>query len=468
MTFFPSSKENKTQIEKYTMKIEYPLLNSSLDIAKRQIQSELTPTTQKEDGHYKLRIDPVVPVSIAESLILQNNKLDKSIRILSQDIILNEFSFVNAEDSEIEKQILEFWKNNINELYKQIQEFYSYGFGVSEIIIDKKTGLPKKLYQIPAKTVFIHEERNPDENGEIVSSYYAIQQVVGKEDVKMRLSRYNYTEEDDDLPICLWLGGGKTSEFYDVPYWLPAFNSISAKVSLDELNAKKINEGNLLSGILTVVRPPNVQGEESIDDTLEEQMNDAGTGIMTLELQSFNTDIPFNVQYIPISEQNYDYLSKLAENCDDDVLSCFSIPKIRMMNASEKESMNSNKSDVIYEVYTKSLENEQMPFEIQINKFNKKYFNYDGIVNIKTPIFSDKKELEVDMILKLFNNGVLTLGQCINAISIIYPHFEMQVDENNPLFADRYYNGNLLGIEPNTDDLNSFDDVRDLIAYLEN
>lgn len=449
------------------MKVEYPVINQSLEIAKQQIKSELAPKTSKEDGVYKLRIDPFVPVSVAESLILQNNKLDKGIRILSQDVILNDFSFLSENiDESVEEEVLKFWKDNINELYKQIQEYYAYGFGVSEIIFDKKTGLPKKLYQIPAKTVFIHEERNRDEDGEIVSSYYAIQQVTGKKDVKMRLSRYNYTEDDDELPICFWLGGGKTSEFYDVPYWLPAFNSISAKVSLDELNAKKINEGNLLSGILTVVRPPVRLNEEKIDDSLEDQMSEAGTGIMTLELQSFNTDIPFDIKYIPISEQNYDYLSRLAEQCDDDVLSCFSIPKIRMMNASEKESMNSNKSDVIYEVYTKSLENEQMPFEIQISKFNRKFFNFNAIVNIETPIFSDKKELEVDMILKLFNNGILTIGQAINSISLLYPHMKINVDENNPLYSDRYYNGNLLGIEPNTDDLNSFDDVRDLIAYL--
>ena len=451
------------------MKVEYPIINQSLEIAKQQIKSELAPVTQKEDATYKLRIDPFIPVRVAESLILQNNKLDKSIRILSQDVILNDFSFLTEDTFEIEDTVVDFWKSNLNELYKQIQEYYSYGFGVSEIIFDKKTGLPKKLYQIPAKSVFIHEERSKDiETGEIISSYYAIQQVTGKKDVKMRLSRYNYTEDDDDLPVCFWLGGGKTSEFYDVPYWLPAFNSISAKVSLDELNAKKINEGNLMSGILTVVRPPVRLNEEPIDDNLDKQMSEAGTGILTLELQSFNTEIPFDVKYIPISEQNYDYLSRLAEQCDDDVLACFSIPKIRMMNASEKESMNSNKSDVVYEVYTKSLENEQMPFEIQINKFNKKYFDYTGIVNIETPIFSDKKEIEVDLILKLFNNGMLTIGQSINAISILYPHLDMAVDENNPLYTDRYYNGNLLGIEPNTDDLpNQFKDVRDLIAYLQ-
>lgn len=449
------------------MKVEYPVLNQSLTIAKQQIQSELAPVTSKEDGHYKLRIDPFVPVTVAESLILQNTKLDKSIRILSQDVILNDFTFLTETEGIEEETVTEFWKNNINELYKQIQEFYSYGFGVSEIIFDKN-GVPKKLYQIPAKSVFIHEERKQNEFGEMVSSYYAIQQIVGKPDVKMRLSRYNYTEEDDHLPICFWIGGGKTSEFYDVPYWLPAFNSISAKVSLDELNAKKINEGNLLSGILTVIRPPATKMDESIDDTLEEQMSDAGTGIMTLELQSFNTDIPFDVKYIPISEQNYDYLSQLAEKCDDDVLACFSIPKIRMMNASDKESMNSNKSDVIYEVYTKSLENEQMPFEIQINKFNQKYFNFNALCSIETPIFSDKKETEVTTILQLFNNGILTLGETIKGVAKLYPHLNLEYEETNPLYRERYYNGNLLGIEENLteDSFDKFEDTGDLIEYL--
>lgn len=451
------------------MKIEYPIINESLEISKQQIKSKLTPATSKDDGHYKLRIDPFISVSIAESLILQNNRLDKSIRILAQDVILNEFTYLCENEEATEDVVREFWKNNINEFYKQVQEFYAYGFGASEVIYDEKTKLPKKLYQIPAKSLFIHEERKPNKDGEIVSSYYAIQQMVGKDDVKMRLSRYNYDEEDDDLPVCLWLGGGKTSEFYEIPYWLPAFNSISAKVSLDELNAKKINEGNLLSGILTVIRPPAMMGEESVDDTLETQMSEAGTGIMTLELQSFNTEIPFDVKYIPISESNYQYLSDLAEKCDENVLACFSIPKVRLMIDDMTESMNSQKSNTIYEIYTKSLENEQLPFEIQINKFNRKYFNYTGVVDIKTPIFSDKKETEVQAILQLFNNGILTLGETIKAVSVLYPQLELGYDEGNPYFDDRYYNGNLLGIETNTDemkDLLEFEDVGDLVEYL--
>lgn len=444
------------------MKINYSTLNESLKIDKRQIQLSIAPKTSKEDRDYKYRIDPIVPVSIAQNLILQNNRLDKSIRILAQDVILNEITYLSDTESEVEEAVASFWKNNINELYKQLQEFYSYGFGASEIIFDDETGLPKELYQIPAETLFIKQETNRDGT----YSYYAVQQVVGKADVKMKLSRFHYDEEDNDLPTCFWLGGGKTSEFYEIPYWLPAFNSISAKVALDELNAKKINEGNLMSGILVIRRPPAFEGQkEETKKDLEDQMSDAGTGILVMDLESFNTEIPLEVQYVPISEQNYSYLSELADRCDEDILACFSIPKVRLMIDDVTESMNSQKSNTIYEIYTKSLENEQLPFEIEINKFNRKYFKYEGVVDIETPIFSDKKDVEVNSILNLFNNGILTLGETIKAVSVYYPKLQLEYNESNPLFNERYYNGRLLGVtEYNESDLS---EVNGVMAWLQ-
>ncbi|WP_296874618.1 hypothetical protein [uncultured Methanobrevibacter sp.] len=439
------------------MKINFSRLNNGLEINKQQIQSSIAPKTSKEDKDYKYRIDPIVPVGIAQNLILQNNRLDKAIRILAQDVILNEITYLTDEESEIEETVAKFWKNNINELYKQLQEFYSYGFGASEIIFDEETGLPIKLYQIPAETLFIKQDSNRDGT----YSYYAIQKVDGKADVKMKLSRFQYDEEDSDLPTCFWLGGGKTSEFYEIPYWLPAFNSIAAKVALDELNAKKINEGNLMSGILVIRRPPAFEGQkEETKKDLEEQMKDAGTGILTLDLESFNTEIPLEVSYVPISEQNYSYLSELADRCDEDILACFSIPKVRLMIDDVTESMNSQKSNTIYEIYTKSLENEQLPFEIEINKFNRKYFKYNGVVDIETPIFSDKKDVEVGSILNLFNNGILTLGETIKAVSVYYPKLQLEYNDANPLFNERYYNGRLLGLtDYSEDDLNEANEV---------
>ena len=111
------------------------------------------------------------------------------------------------------------------------------------------------------------------------------------------------------------------------------------------------------------------------------------------------------------------------------------------------------------------MENEQLPFEIEINKFNKKYFKYNGVVDIETPIFSDKKDVEVGAILNLFNNGILTLGETIKAVSPYYPKLQLNVNETNPLFNERYYNGRLLGLNNYSD--SDFSEVNEVMAWLQ-
>ena len=95
-------------------------------------------------------------MSIAQNLILQNNRLDKSIRILAQDVILNEFTFLYDKESDIEETVANFWKNNINELYKQLKEFYSYGFGVSEFEHHEKFLSPNQPLIKTKRHVIIH------------------------------------------------------------------------------------------------------------------------------------------------------------------------------------------------------------------------------------------------------------------------------------------------------------------------
>lgn len=103
------------------MMINFSQLNTGLEINKQQIQSSIVPKTSKEDKDYKYRIDPIVPVGIAQSLIMQNNRLDKAIRILAQDVILNEITYLSEKEDANEELVASFWKNNINELYKQLQ-----------------------------------------------------------------------------------------------------------------------------------------------------------------------------------------------------------------------------------------------------------------------------------------------------------------------------------------------------------
>lgn len=439
-------------------------LNPQYEINKAQIDSKLTPQTVKDVTKYHNHIYPYIPVDLCDNLILQNVALNSAIKVIAEDVILNEITYLNDEgETDVEDKVRDFWKNNQDELCNQAKDYYSYGFGASEIVFDKD-GNPAKLFQIPAGTLYIKQE--PKQDGEF--SYYAIQQVSGKKDVKMRLSRFQYDESDKELPLCLWIGGGRRNEFYDYPTWISAFNHISASISLDMLDAKKISDGNLISGIITIVRPPKMPNEPDIDDTLETKMEEKGSGVFTLELTTLNPNIPLTVDYIQISESNYAYLSELATKCESKILSIFRVPKIRLMIDDVRESMNSNKSATIYEIYTIEIKNRQRPFENEINQFNLDYFDYKGIVDINTPIFSDKKEIEAKTTLDLFDKGLITLGQAINKINKLFPEYKIEeVDEANPIFTERYYGGYPLGTSKYGSDEEELIDIGDMIDYIQ-
>ena len=278
----------------------------------------------------------------------------------------------------------------------------------------------------------------------------------------MKLSHLQYGPEDDDLPTCFWLGGGRKSSFFDYPMWISCFNHVSASVSLDMLDAKKISDGNLVSGILTIIRPPGLEGDEV--DSLEERMEEKGNGLFTLELTTLNPNIPLTVDYIQISESNYDYLTQLADKCDGKILATFKIPKARLLIDDTTESMNSNKTNTLYEIYTRELSNRQRPLENKMNKFNTRYFDYDGKVDIETPVFIDRKEIEADITLKLFDSGLITFGQAIMKICKTFPEFnDIELDEDNPIYNERYFHGQPFGTIEDNQQETDFYNIGDFI-----
>ena len=116
--------------------------------------------------------------------------------------------------------------------------------------------------------------------------------------------------------------------------------------------------------------------------------------------------------------------------------------------------MNSNKSDTIWEIYTISLNYEQYSNELLIEEFNNLFFDIDCPVEMETPIFTDKEQISLDNINKLFDKGLLTLGQAISALKLIKKDLDLdKVDVNAPCMNERFYNGNLLGIEDNSEPL---------------
>lgn len=458
------------------MKIGYHKINQQYDIDKQEINQSTKVTDKIEDNKNQTIINPLIPVEVSKRLAKSNDLLASCIETLAQDLILNDIKLLTINGEELDKTITNFWNiKNIYQLYLAVQDRIQYGFGALELIYNNE-GYLKELKQVSAETLDIQVKTNPDGT----KSHYA-RYINGTDRLLMKLTRHDYGNEDDDLHTVLWLGGGKESEYYDIPRWFECFNKISAQMLLDELNAKKINEGNLISGILTVISPPMTSreidketgeiiehtGGEQINNKLQEQITSAGTGWMVLHLEQLTAELPLNVQYIPITEQNYDYLRQLAEDCDNSILRRFKIPKVRLMIDDVKESMNSNKSDTIWEIYTKELISLQIHYENTINDFNLKYFNIETTTDIGIPIFSDKKQIEVASTIQLFDNGIFTLGQAINNIKQYYPELDLEVNPNNPLYNERYYHGQILGMVNYDEEVGANTNMGELYAFFD-
>lgn len=449
------------------MQIQFPKINPEYATIKREIQNLLKPVTQKEDKQKGIWLRPYLPVKLCDNMIYQNVLLKTCIEILAEDMVFNDISLIvpenETENQEIMNKVKRFWEENQDEFSNQIIDYLSYGFGASEIVFDTN-GEPSRLFQIQADTLYISQERKGND-----VKYYAVQQLAGEKNVKMRLAHLEYSDEDMELPLCLWFGGGRKSNFYDYPMWISAYNHVSASNALSMLDAEKISNGNLVSGILTIIRPPTpiTAGDADLEETLEEKMEAKGNGVFTLELTSLNPNIPLTVDYVQISETNYNYLNELSQKSDEKILAVFKVPKARLLIDDTTESLNSQKTSTLYKIYSRELNNRQRPIENKMNEFNSTFFEFDGKVNITTPVFVDEKEIQSEMLINLFDKGLITLGQAVNGVSRIFEEYsDYEISDANPLYDERFYNGNPLGLQ-SPQISGDFDRVGDIIEYLD-
>lgn len=426
-----------------TINPNYSLVKSTIDETERNELDKVS--TKLDENEYGYIYAPVHP-GITDYVLKNNGRLRKCTDVLAQDTILQDYVFKdNNGDNVFDTLSNDFWnKKNKYNLYLSVMERYQYGYGVSEVILQKDK--PVGLVQIPAKTMVIQKV---DTGG--TTLYYAVQMEFNSSKKKFRLYDLldEYPEADDELGIVLWLGGGTTHRFYDIPAWYPNTDLILSQINLNILTAQQLNDGNNISGILNITGPPQRPNEAGItvEQQLRTQMQNTGTGILVSYLETTNKDFPLNFDFIQISNDNWQYLETFSKNCDDAIMSNYSIPKVRLMIDDTTESMNSNKSDTIWQIYAISLNYEQFSNELIIQDFNQIFFEEDYELDMQIPIFSDKRQIELNTIKELFNSGLLTLGQAVVKISEFYPELSIDVDleMENPVLDERYFNGNALG-----------------------
>lgn len=442
----------------------YSLIKSSIDTTE---QTELHKISTKLDENQHGYIYPPVHQGITDYVLTNNGKLRKCTNVLAQDTILQEYIFKDNKGNNIfDDTILNFWnKKNKYNLYLAVMERYQYGFGVCEVITNN-AGEPIGLVQIPAKTMVIQKQND---------TYYAVQMEFNAPRKTFRI--YNildsYNEKDnEELDIVLWLGGGTTHRFYDIPVWYPVTDSILAQINMNVLTAQQVNDGNNISGILNISgapQRPNAVTGLTVEEQLRKQMQNTGTGILVSYIESPNKDFPLHFEFIRISNDNWQYLENFSKTVDDNVMSVYSIPKVRLMIDDTKESMNSNKSDTIWQIYAISLNYEQFSNELIIQEFNNIFFKKDYELDMQIPIFSDKRQIELTTVKDLFNSGLLTLGQAIVKISEFYPELNIDTtfDMDNPVLSERYFNGKALGFSSEMPTPSQMNDAEQILRFFQ-
>ena len=282
----------------------------------------------------------------------------------------------------------------------------------------------------------------------------------------------DYTVYDGkELGLAWWIGGDNFYKFFKKPKWLQSIEPLNCQIALESLDTEKINSGNNVNGILFFnkesgiaippLQPPTNDDEGSTDDednayyqqlkeiaemsgaqTIANELKAAGTGTAVLYEETRN---PMTMNYVAISDNNYEYLENKAKAADQKIISSFSIPRERYMINDVKESMNSQKTAAFWEIYTKSLNAKQLIYEAGLLEVIEECYpddDLDLVIDIEVPIFSELVNAKIAIFTDLFMKGLITLKQTIILLAKYISDLNIEDhDFTNPIYDMRFFQG---------------------------
>ena len=376
-------------------------------------------------------VELIPPVSMRNCLYVFENSsyVAKSARILANDVLFNNITLssndLNDDDSVLKeqvKQIQEYLMSNIDELYNLAVDYYYSGWGAIEYVWNNTQF---SLKQIPIYTCKI---KRVTINNEYV---FLLEQKINSKIKYFKIMGETYPDDflfynGEKLGYTAIIGGDNIYQFYSLPYWVQDYKKILTQIAISEADYKTVANGNISSGILNINLEPqiapaieydqngNVVEQTSRQEIIENELLNANGGTAVIFTES---NRPVNLDYVNLTNNNYSYLSDLGDKCQQAVLNDYNIPLVRLMINSEKESMNSNKTQSIWEIYTLNLRNEQKKWKQFLNELLFELYGMDLTVDIDVPIFSDRREIEVKLLIDAWKEGALTLEQYITGLS---------------------------------------------------
>ena len=376
-------------------------------------------------------VELIPPVSMRNCLYVFENSsyVAKSARILANDVLFNNITLsssdLNDDDvvlKEQVKQIQEYLMSNIDELYNLAVDYYYSGWGAIEYVWNNTQFSLKQIpiYTCKIKRITINKEY-----------VFLLEQKINSKTKYFKIMGETYPDDflfynGEKLGYAAIIGGDNIYQFYSLPYWVQDYKKILTQIAISEADYKTVANGNISSGILNINLEPqiapaieydkngNIIDQTSRQEIIENELTNANGGTAVIFTES-NRQV--KLDYVNLTNNNYSYLSDLGDKCQQSVLNDYNIPLVRLMINTEKESMNSNKTQSIWEIYTLNLRNEQKKWKQFINELIFELYGMDLTVDIDVPIFSDRREIEVKLLIDAWKEGALTLEQYITGLS---------------------------------------------------
>lgn len=398
-------------------------------IASNLQNKALFQSDNKDTAEQGTELHPPVPMQDCLFIFENSSHVMKSCRILADDIIYNDITLtINSLDEPSEKEINQVKKindylnDNIDELHNMCIDYNYAGWGAVEYIWNNTRFT---LKQIPIHSCAV---ARVSAKGQEV---YLLKQKINSKTNWFKIMGEKYPDDfmfydNQKLNYASLIGGDNIYQFFSIPKWMPDYNEIMTEIAISANDYKTIANGNISSGILNINLEPQLPAPIQYDDNGNPIPVTSREEVISKELQSASSGTaviftesnrPINLDYVSLANSNQSYLSELGEKCQNAVLNDYNIPKIRLMINTDKESLNSDKSKSIWEIYLKNLQTEQKPWKQFIRELIYELYSFDVDVKMTTPIFSDRKEIEVKLITDAWMNGGLTLKQYITGLS---------------------------------------------------
>ena len=406
--------------------VDANIIQIQKSIANNLKNSNLFVGDKKDTANNVAILKPPIPFKDCEYVFLNSSYVSKCCKILAKDIVLNTLTLSNDDDPKYDKDIPiieQILVENQTELYNLLVDYYYAGCGALEYAYDNHNF---SLKQIPINTCKVIIIRIGQQE------YYLLEQKVQSKTNYFKILGEKYPKNFDMydnqvLGECALLGGDNFYQFFSIPLWAQEKDKILTEMAISNKNYNTIANGNIASGILHINLEPQIMkpieydtetGEvtetKSREEIISEELESSDSGIAVIFTES-NRNL--TMDFTKIENDNYSYLESQQEKAEQAVLNCYNIPLARLMINTEKESMNSNKTQSIWEIYTLDLKTEQIRIKEFIKELIYDLYTIQVDVDIEVPIFSDRREIEINNIINEWNNGLLTLKQAITGLA---------------------------------------------------